>query len=98
MRRSRTSSFAAAATMVVLTAISMPAGATTTYTLSINDNGSGGVSLGSFALYGEVTGAGGGAGLASFGADLQNYSTLSNQSPSATYFNASGSPPIKNGG
>jgi hypothetical protein len=57
---------------------------TVTYTLVINDNGSGATTPGSYAVYADVS-QGDNAGLASYAVSLFNVSTLTNFSPKTLY-------------
>ena len=57
---------------------------TITYTLTINDDGSGNFVVGDYAVYADVS-QGDNAGLASFAVKLLNIKTLTNFSPKAIY-------------
>jgi len=71
--------------------------ATVTFTLALNDAGTGAVSAGKWALYADVS-AGDNAGLASYGVALLNYSAPLSRTPTGQFTDSSFTNPDSNVG
>lgn len=77
------------ASVVIAGLASLSQAAVVTYTLSLNDNGKGVVTPGSYAIYASDS-AGDNFGLASILVDISGETTVTNRLPSATYSDSNG--------